>query len=168
MTCAACVILMESWQTDCLVCGAARMAAPETTEFEKGRKMTSSNQTEKVASNRCSNCNRYSFEPDKFCRWCGFQQNQGPSAAAERADWLTNRTTVLGHHEEAPRSLSGRPLDALTQSVAVKTGSLRLNRCGALVIAALIAIPMWLLIILLSPFDAYVSVKAAWSQMNIR
>ena len=39
---------------------------------------------------------------------------------------------------------------------------------AALVIAVLVAIPMWLLIILLSPFDAFISARAAWSQMNIR
>jgi hypothetical protein len=126
--------------------------------------MVFSSQTERIAG-RCRNCKRHSPAPDNFCRWCGFQQSEGPLAAAEEG--LANTTTVLEHTEELPR-FSGKPLHALTKSVAVKTGSLRLNRCGALVIAVLIAIPMWLLIILLSPFDAYVSAKTAWSQMDIR
>jgi hypothetical protein len=49
----------------------------------------------------------------------------------------------------------------------VKTGPLRLNRFGVLMIAVLIAIPMWLLIILLSPLDAYAAAKAASSQMSM-
>jgi len=76
---------------------------------------------------------------------------------------------VLGRNEQVvSRSISKLPMERLTQSVALTTGSLRLNRWGALVIAVLIAIPMWLLIILLSPFDAYLSARNAWVQMDIR
>jgi hypothetical protein len=128
--------------------------------------MTSSSQTETVVSNRCRNCNRYSVAPHNFCRWCGFQ-SESNLAAAESAELHPNSTTVLGRREEVSGSLSRLPLNALTQSLLVKTGSLRLNRCSALLLAVLIAIPMWLLIILLSPFDAYVSAKTAWSQMDI-
>lgn len=126
--------------------------------------MTSSSQTEKVAG-RCRNCHRHSAAPDNFCRWCGINRTE---ASVSGPIWQTNNTTVLPPVEEAPQSVTRLPLDTLTQSVATKTGSLRLNRWGALVIAVLVAIPMWLLIVLLSPFDAYVSAKAAWNQMNVR
>lgn len=128
--------------------------------------MTSLSQTERVAG-RCENCYRHSAAPDNFCRWCGFLQS-GARLADPAPVWQSSQTTVLAYHEDAHQSLSRLPLDTLSQSVAVKTGALKLNRYGALGIAVLIAIPMWLLIVLLSPFDAYLSAKAAWSQMNIR
>jgi hypothetical protein len=74
----------------------------------------------------------------------------------------------LSQDEGTPRSLSSLPLEALTQAVTIKTGSLCMNRVVALAVAVLVAIPMWLLIILLSPFDAYLSAKTAWSRMDIR
>ena len=125
-----------------------------------------SSKTEKVAG-RCRNCDRHSPAPDNFCRWCGFNRSEGLPSAPQIVEWQNSRTTVLNYSEGA-RSVSQLPLDTLTQSVAATTGSLRLNRYGALVIAVLIAIPMWLLIVLLSPFDAYLSAKGAWSQMNVR
>jgi hypothetical protein len=128
--------------------------------------MTSCCQAKEIVSSRCRNCNRESAA-ENFCRWCGVYQGEGTYTLPVSAERETNRTTVLGR-PEMPRSISGTPLNALTQKIAVKTGSIRMNRCTALVIAVLVAIPMWLLIVLLSPFDAYVSAKAAFSQMDIR
>ena len=129
--------------------------------------MSASCKTEKVAGTLCCNCNRHLSVPDNVCRWCGFQQTELLPAFAREA--RSSETTVLGRNDEVvSRSISKLPMEKLTQSVALTTGSLRLNRWGALVIAVLIAIPMWLLIILLSPFDAYLSAKNAWVQMDIR
>ena len=124
-------------------------------------------QTELVGGERCRTCNRESTARDNFCRWCGAQQSDDQLAGAG-AGWLGQKTTILTQNEGTPRSLSSMPLDSLTQAVTVKTGSLRLNRVVALAIAVLVAIPMWLLIILLSPFDAYLSARNAWVQMDIR
>ena len=77
-------------------------------------------------------------------------------------------TTVLRAEEEISQSLSRVALNTLKQNVAMKTGSLRLNRFGVLVIAVLISIPMWLLIILLSPLHAFMAAKAASSQMSLQ
>ena len=142
--------------------------------------MMSSSQTEKVAG-RCPNCDRHAAAPDNFCRWCGTHRREAALSTTDPV-WQTGSTTVLGQNvemrsskttglgraEEPSQSLSRLSLETLSQSVAMKTGSLRLNRYGALLVAMLIAIPMWLLIVLLSPFDAYLSAKAAWSQMNVR
>lgn len=129
--------------------------------------MISSWQTEALLSNQCRNCSRQSDAPTNFCRWCGFHQGR-ESAEAEKIDPHHSSTKLLGDYEESPETFSRRSLATVRQSVAVKTGPLRLNRLGVLLIAALIAIPMWLLIILLSPFDAYLAAKAASSQMTTR
>lgn len=130
--------------------------------------MSSWSQTESVTSNRCGDCNRPALAADNFCRWCGFNFSESPTLSPEIAASLIHKTTALGNEEESRRSVSARSLNTLQQGVAATTGPLRLNRFGALVIAVLIAIPMWLLIILLSPFDAYVSARTAFSQMDVR
>jgi len=124
-------------------------------------------QTEPVGGERCRACNRESTARDNFCRWCGAQQSDDLIACAG-AECLGQTTTILSQDEGTPRSLSSLPLEALTQAVTIKTGPLCMNRVVALVVAVLVAIPMWLLIILLSPFDAYLSAKTAWSRMDIR
>ncbi|HKY05771.1 MAG TPA: hypothetical protein VJQ56_12820 [Blastocatellia bacterium] len=120
-----------------------------------------------VAIKQCRSCSAELPAPDNFCRRCGICQSPDPVTVDYSQDWCTCRTKVLRSDAEALQLFSGQPLKTLTESVAAKTGSLRLNRLGALVIAVLVAIPMWLLIILLSPFDAYTSARAASSQVNI-
>jgi hypothetical protein len=131
--------------------------------------MSASCKTERIAGTLCCSCNRQLAVADNFCRWCGSQQTELLPASVRNPEFRTTQTTVLGRSEEVvSRSISKLPMEKLTQSVAITTGPLRLNRCGALVIAVLIAIPMWLLLILLSPFDAYLSARNAWAQMDIR
>ena len=129
------------------------------------QKMTSAYKTETIAL-RCQNCNRLETAPARFCRWCGFSKRSGSIKVSGLQQGSTTR--VLECEEDSFEAVSRRPLDTLAQSVAETTGSLKLNRYGALFIAVLTAIPMWLLIILLSPFDAYVRAKATWGQIVIR
>jgi hypothetical protein len=75
---------------------------------------------------------------------------------------------VLRNNEGIAQSLAGGVINTLKLSVAVKTGPLHLNRFGVLAIAVLISIPMWLLIVLLSPLQAFIAAKAASSQMSIQ
>jgi len=98
------------------------------------------------------------------------------SMLSEGAAGRSIETTVLRDdsaraNSEEPlisHSLSRVVLDTLKQNVAMKTGSLRLNQFGVLAIAVLISIPMWLMIILLSPLHAFIAAKAASSQMSIQ
>ena len=131
--------------------------------------MSATAQKQKVVIKRCGNCERLLQMPDNFCRWCGAHQSEGPVTTASIAEWCSHETSPLLADEAVYQSLVSLPLDAPTQdAAATTTGSLRLNRFGILVLAVVIAIPMWLLIILLSPFYAYTSAKAASSQMNVQ
>jgi hypothetical protein len=77
----------------------------------------------------------------------------------------SDRKTALVQKDERPdQSVSSPMRAALTRIVEVKTGSLSLSRFGAFALSALIVVPIWLLIVLLSPIDAYVSARAASSQ----
>jgi len=190
--------------------------------------MKPSCQTESVVSKPCRNCNGQLFQPENFCRWCGFPLSECLDSAAARSAWhdqdttlLRNdedlskslsrvaqkmlweraashdprttalredeemsespsvrpntpgathgqTTTVLRNVEEMSQSIAGVVIDTLKLNVALKTGSLRLNRFGVLAIAVLISIPMWLLIVLLSPLNAFIAAKAASTQMSIQ
>ena len=130
--------------------------------------MTSLRQAETIALKQCRNCSGELFAPDNFCRWCGVHQSDDPVKAADNGSRCEHQTNFLRADGEMHQSLSSLSLNTVAHNVATKTGSLRLNRFGVIVVAALIAIPMWLLIILLSPFDAYTSAKAASSRMNIQ
>jgi hypothetical protein len=79
------------------------------------------------------------LESDKFCRWCGAAQ--------------VYTTTRLYH------PISGPLVEAMVGAGSKETSAL----CGSFtrrLVLALISIPIWMLIILLSPLDAYASAKA--------
>ena len=130
--------------------------------------MSSSFQAKTVAIRHCSSCDRESTAQDNFCRWCGTSQGDGPGAMEPEIDDSNNQTTLLGKGECFYESLAGPSLESLTRVVKAKTGPLHLNRFGMLVLSVLIAVPMWLLIVLLSPIDAFLSARAASSQIGSR
>jgi hypothetical protein len=76
------------------------------------------------------------------------------------------KTALVRKDERLDKSVSSPIRDALTRIVEAKTGSLSLSRFGALALSALIVFPIWLLIVLLSPIDAFVSARAAANQMT--
>lgn len=139
--------------------------------FCEDRKMISLHQADTVSMKQCCICDGQLLATDKFCRWCGSHQRETREpqiTAAPRASRSEHKTRQLGNNEEVCQSISGMLLKAMAKNVAVKTGPLQLNRFGVFVVASVIAVPMWLLIILLSPLDAYTSAKAASSRMNVQ
>jgi hypothetical protein len=127
--------------------------------------MTSWDDAKTVAIRRCATCNRESTATDNFCRWCGANHGDDSAFAAGNADSIDRKTTLIKNDERPDKPVSSPMVGALTRIIEVKTGSLKLSRFGALALSALIVVPIWLLIVLLSPIDAYVSARAASSQM---
>ena len=123
---------------------------------------------EKVVMKDCHKCNSQLPVPDSFCRWCGIHQGDEDETLipVNNTGWHDQKTTPVMMNDEMRQSFSSISLKLLEQSATVKTGSLRLNRFGVLAVSVLIAIPMWLLIILLSPLDAYASAKAASTRLS--
>ncbi len=130
--------------------------------------MIAARQLEKVVIKDCRKCNGQLSVPGSFCRWCGIHQGDDEDTLipVNNTGWHDQKTTPVLMNEQMRQSLSSIPLNLLAENAAAKAGSLRLNRFGVLTVAVLIAIPMWLLIILLSPLDAYASAKAASSRLN--
>lgn len=118
-----------------------------------------------VAVKACSACSGQLLESDRFCRWCGEVQpaSGGLGAAAKPAsDQLAAaRFTTSLLVETSPdlyHRVSGPLVSAVVRSVA--SGELGeqgrwMRRC----LLALVSLPIWLMIVLLSPLDAYVAAK---------
>ena len=130
--------------------------------------MSRIDQTETIGLNMCHACKAEQREGDRFCRRCGASQSgsassacthqsqvRAISAAANSSSYATSPLATVSSH----RQISGPLVTAIAAGVSVNTANLN-GRLIRRIIAALIAIPIWLIIILLSPLDAYASAKA--------
>ena len=134
-------------------------------------------QARTVAIKTCSACASGLLERDKFCRWCGARQPHDEGSGSNRVQEIPTRTVVCS----APLCATV-PITAVARTdvyrrisgplvTAVVTGALSVpsaeNQSAFIkrVILALISIPIWLIIVLLSPLDAYAAVKNLASQI---
>jgi hypothetical protein len=121
-------------------------------------------QQKTVGIKQCGACGSGLLEPDRFCRRCGVHQpNQQPDqdTVAILPEPSAYKTSALltGTRVEVYRRVSG-PLVNLVVSGALAGHSIdNESRVLKRVILALISIPVWLIIVLLSPLDAYAAVR---------
>ena len=98
---------------------------------------------------RCSFCGTEPRDRDKFCRHCG-----------------TPRIGVVTARLDAPefrvRPWSGPILNSVTRGLS-GTSLLR-SRGGKRLASALVALPLWLIIIILSPIDACIAASSLAKQ----
>lgn len=116
-----------------------------------------------VGLKQCHRCRAELLERGRFCRQCGVSQR--PCAAplmvmtdgADRSEFVTRQLPG-----SAPRSgsFSGVLVNLVTESVSEGTSSLRASRWTMRLVGALVIVPLWLMIALLSPLDAYLAAKA--------
>jgi predicted RNA-binding Zn-ribbon protein involved in translation (DUF1610 family) len=128
----------------------------------------------------CPACGVEARERDRFCRRCGANQSERGAApvvlvAAANAAAPLSQGGSLSPQVTSPlaqantyRRVSGSLVTYLTNGVSANTAAYPINRVARRIIPALISIPIWLLIILLSPLDAYAAAKAASSQIGFR
>jgi len=108
----------------------------------------------------CNECSRELREGDKFCRRCGADQN-GRSASESSDESETEskyRTSRLPEVDDC-RHFSGSLMKSLVGSASVRTSRIN-NQFAKLVVSMLAAAALWLMIVLLSPFDAYVAARS--------
>ena len=123
-----------------------------------------------VAIKACSECNSGLLDRDKFCRWCGVRQPGFESSAINRSETAMNEGLIslplgatvaitAGQRGDVYRRVSGPLVNAVVSGAlpapSPEIHSAFLNR----VVLALISVPIWLIIVLLSPLDAYAAVK---------
>jgi hypothetical protein len=121
-------------------------------------------QQKTVAIKQCRACGSGLFESDRFCRRCGVhqphhQRDRETVALLLEPSAYNTSMLVAGARAEVYRRVSAPLVNAvLTGALAghsIDTESAALKR----VILALISIPVWLIIVLLSPLDAYAAVR---------
>src|SRR5262245_12606265 len=109
----------------------------------------------------CNDCSRELREGDRFCRRCGADQNGRPAggvAGHGRRFASSYRTSRLPEADDC-RRFSGSLVKSLVGRVSVRAS--RINyRFAKLVISLLAAAPLWLLLVLLAPFDAYAAARS--------
>jgi RNA polymerase subunit RPABC4/transcription elongation factor Spt4 len=118
-----------------------------------------------VAVKACSACSGQLLESDRFCRWCGDAQPDAASGALCAVSPPSNplaaryTTTLL---VETKSNLYHRISGPLVNAVVASVASGELGEQGRWMrraMLALISLPIWLMIVLLSPLDAYAAAK---------
>lgn len=112
---------------------------------------------------QCHACRAELLERDKFCRRCGVSQRLSvvtPTVIASHSDRFVYETKPLLGGANRGGSFSGALVNLVTQSVSEGTSRCGANRWTMRLIAALVMAPLWVLIVLLAPLDAYVAAKA--------
>src|SRR5262249_48851371 len=118
----------------------------------------------------CQACGAAQRDRDKFCRQCGVSQSLRSDplncmtggvadSDAGRAERSGCETALLTSGGALRRSYSGKLVGIVTHELSEHTSSFRANRWAMLLIGLLVAAPLWLMIVLLSPLDAYVAAK---------
>jgi hypothetical protein len=120
-------------------------------------------QQKTIAIKQCHGCGTGLLEPDRFCRRCGVHQPDQDTVAAFSPPVAYKTSALVTGRADVYSSFSAplvNPLAKMAVSGALAGHSID-NESPVLkrVILALISVPIWLIIVLLSPLDAYATVR---------
>jgi hypothetical protein len=140
--------------------------------------MSNIHQAETVAVKACPACGGGLLDYDRFCRWCGTRQPDSPmpggdatdgaASSCQRSAQLSYVTAALeGAGAEAAlyRRISGPLVNAVVTTVSANSSRRPRNRALKKTVLALVSLPLWLMIVLLSPLDAYAAAKSLSEEM---
>ena len=111
----------------------------------------------------CTDCGAEPRNRDRYCRRCGVRLPECAEARmAEPADsaplYATSSLAV------APHRASGALLASIASGVSASLRACPIHPAMRRVMIALVSIPIWLLIVLLSPLDAYATARGIAKQ----
>ncbi len=124
--------------------------------------------TEILADKHCHACATGLLGRDRFCRHCGVRQMDVNTAETNLACVSECVTKPLGEQTEELHSYSGQMIRMVTQGLSPRTATQNPGRGLRWLVCTLITFPIWMLIVLLSPLDAYTAAKAAAGNMTYR
>jgi ribosomal protein L40E len=145
-----------------LLTSVARSKAVEAT-FTRGGNMFAPEMTETIGLKQCHTCGAELLERDKFCRRCGVNQSlcAAPlTVVAGQGVRFEYETRPLPGGPNSGGSFSGTLVNFVTQSVSERTSRCGANRWTMRLVGALVMAPLWVMIVMLAPLDAYVAAKA--------
>lgn len=114
-------------------------------------------QQKTVAIKPCAACGSGLLEFDRFCRVCGARQPDPGDALGEVA-YRTSRLAA-GAHGQVYHRVSAPLVQAVLTGALAGQSMDNENAVIKRVMLTLISIPVWLIIVLLSPLDAYAAVR---------
>jgi hypothetical protein len=124
--------------------------------------MTTRPATELMTDHQCHACATGVLKRDKFCRRCGARQPNHYATATELMHLAESETKPLTAVQTGEfQTYSGQLLKVVTESLAAKTATSKSSRSFQRLLCTLITPPLWMLIVMLSPLDAYVAAKTA-------
>jgi hypothetical protein len=126
--------------------------------------------TETIGLNQCQSCRAEQNDYDKFCRRCGARQSRSIDRSINTTSGINSgsfgMTEFSGYHTRPipvnrtqRRSCSDQLVSLVTQELSERTSSIQTNRWVMGIVSVLVTAPLWLLIVLLSPLDAYLAAK---------
>lgn len=127
--------------------------------------MINSQTKETVAIKQCPICSWELLASDRFCRHCGVNQSDSCVTAALTADLSGYETKPLSENKAAYQSLSGALINIVAQGISAKSLSYCASRGLRRLIAVIATIPIWLLIVLLAPVEAYSAARTITKQL---
>lgn len=131
----------------------------------------------------CYLCGFGLLERDRFCRQCGAKQTaeSGPAQVEPKAEssgmilrevggvsrsYETSLISTVGIEGRSYHSLSGPLVNALIDRMSWDPPAGFCGRLARKTVSALISITIWLIIVLLSPIDAYAASKSVWANTH--
>jgi hypothetical protein len=122
-----------------------------------------------VAVKACPDCAAGLLDRDKFCRWCGALQpgsekcetnyKAAPTEPCETVAVPATAGLMSNIRGDVYRKISGPLVSAVVTGALPSTLPDHQSPFVQRITLALISIPIWLMIVLLSPLDAYAAVK---------
>lgn len=124
--------------------------------------------TETIGFRRCCRCTAELRDRDKFCRHCGVRQSHCYATSTDLAHLAHNETQSLQRCSENYTTYSGQLIRIVAESMSARTSAQNAHGWLKRLICTLITIPIWMLIVMLSPLDAYAAAKAAAGCVDCR
>lgn len=123
--------------------------------------MTAGPATELI-DHQCHACATGVLKQDKYCRRCGALQLNRYATGTELMHLSESETRPLTTVQTGEfQTYSGQLLKVVTESLAAKTAAPKASRSFQRLLCTLITLPLWMLIVMLSPLDAYAAAKTA-------
>ena len=128
--------------------------------------MSNEHDARTVAVKPCVSCSAGLMEHDRFCRWCGVaQDDETRSNELFVAMPTTGFQTGTAKREAALcKRVSGPLISAVIDGMSNNGGPAQGSAIRA-AIMALVSVPIWLMIVLLSPLDAYAAARTLVRQI---
>lgn len=114
-----------------------------------------------VTVKQCRVCAAGLRDHDRFCRRCGVAQINGYATSTDLTDLSGCETRPLTGSTAGNPSYSGQLIRIVIESLSARTTTPRPGRGSRRLVCTLITIPIWMLIVMLLPLDAYRAAKAA-------